>query len=221
MKINVNKLLCSSICAFMFLLVPIFCHAAALSPASIITAINQEREKNNLTSLITEEHLMQSVNSKLADMAAQKYFDHISPTGDMPWDFLDAAGYPYRASGENLAQDYFNTSSLINAWLQSDTHRANMLSTVFKDIGVAIGTVDGHTVIVASFGATTLMPKVAGMAIDQPEQNTSASIPKTPQKINAMDYHEPRPLTPQIYFTAYYILLGVAAVTIIVMRILR
>jgi len=201
---------------------PRFISAAALSPQTVISAINHERESASLPDLTVDQRLTQAARDKLNDMATHQYFDHASPSGDMPWDFLDAAGYPYRASGENLAQDYFSTASVISAWQQSDTHRANMLSTVFKDAGVAIGSVDGHTVVVALFGSTTSTPQVAGESTVQPEANADNSIPKTPHKINAVQYQENRVNHyPTVYFWMYYILLGITGITVLAMRFLK
>lgn len=163
--------------------------AAALSPASVIAAINHERASAALPDLHTDQRLMQAAKNKLNDMAAQHYFDHASPTGDMPWDFFDAAGYTYRASGENLARDYFSISSLINSWMNSDTHRDNLLSLVFQDIGVAIGPADGHTVVVALFGSTDVKPLVAGVetqdtTVSEPTNLVPTIIPNNPQALN-------------------------------------
>ncbi|MFA5051674.1 MAG: CAP domain-containing protein [Patescibacteria group bacterium] len=201
---------------------PRYISAAALSPQTVIAAINHERGTAGLPDLNTDQRLTQAAKDKLNDMASQHYFDHSSPTGTMPWDFLDQAGYPYRASGENLARDYFNTASVISAWQNSDTHRANMLSTVFKDAGVAIGSVDGHTVIVAMFGSTAITPQVAGESTVQPEANTDDSIPKIPQKIHAVQYQENHiNHYPTVYFWMYYILLGITGIAVLAMQFLK
>lgn len=221
MKVLFKKSLVAIASVVALSITPWFCHAASLTPASVITAINQERQRLNLPELVTDQRLVQASKEKIADMAANHYIDHVNPAGDMPWDYLDAAGYPYRTAGENIGKDFFNTSAVMNAWMASDTHHANIVSIAFKDIGAAIGTVDGHMVITTMFGATTLTPSVAGISINEPQKNTNDSIPKSQTIIHAVAHHETSPIYSSFFYATYYILLGFTVVTIIVVQFLK
>ena len=70
------------------------------------------------------------------DMIDRDYFDHVSPEGEHPWDRLDAAGYSWRAVGENIASGQREPESVVQGWLRSDGHCANIMSEEFADTGV-------------------------------------------------------------------------------------
>jgi uncharacterized protein YkwD len=80
-------------------------------------------------------------NPKL-EFAAQKFADQIAATGQ--WShagyirFLNQSGYQYTYGGQNLAREFTDASSTVQAWLNSPTHRANLLSPKFTETGIAI-----------------------------------------------------------------------------------
>jgi len=92
------------------------------------------------------------------DMINKDYWAHAAPDGTQPWKFFIDFGYKYRYAGENLARDFSNASSAVDAWMASPTHKENMLSSKYKEIG--IGVVEGDlagvdtTIIVQFFGST-------------------------------------------------------------------
>ena len=90
-------------------------------------------------------------------MLAKGYWAHFAPDGTSPWSFFLSFGYKYQYAGENLARDFSNANDAVNAWMNSPTHRENILNSKYKEIG--IGVVEGNlagvdtTVIVQFFGA--------------------------------------------------------------------
>jgi uncharacterized protein YkwD len=125
----------------------------ALSTAGIIAETNVERKDNgNLASLKENAKLDAAALAKVKDMFAKQYFEHTSPSGITLGDLDKAAGYSYVTIGENLALGNFaSNQELLQAWMNSPGHRANILNTHFTEMGAAamIGTYQGHSVWMA------------------------------------------------------------------------
>ena len=111
---------------------------------NIMGATNVERAKNGLQSLATNEKLNKSACLKLDDMVRDNYWAHINPNGTTPWDFFKKVGYTYKGAGENLAYGQATTSELITAWLNSPTHKKNMLNSKWTEQGVCTKFVKGY-----------------------------------------------------------------------------
>ena len=75
-------------------------------------------------------------------MRDQGYFSHTSPTYGSPFSMMQSLGITYRSAGENIAKGYATAEAVVNAWMASDGHRANILSTRYTSMG--IGYVDGY-----------------------------------------------------------------------------
>jgi len=82
-------------------------------------------------------------------MFAQNYWAHVAPDGTQPWQFISESGYAYQSAGENLARDFSDEKKLMAGWLNSPTHKANILNGNFSETGVAIldGEIDGEPVL--------------------------------------------------------------------------
>lgn len=120
-----------------------------LSAVNIIDATNAQRVKAGLPPLKTNSKLAISAKLKVEDMIANQYFDHTSPSGKTVADLGTEAGYQYVVMGENLALgDFSSADDLLQAWMNSPGHRANILNTSYEDLGVyaAQGAYQGHTV---------------------------------------------------------------------------
>lgn len=130
--------------------------ASQIPADEIIRLTNLERQVKGLPLLQLNAQLATAAGRKAADMFARNYWAHISPVGTQPWFFISDAGYGYRYAGENLARDFSDPGSVIKAWLASPTHKENLLSNRYQDIGVAVvdGVLDGHetTLVVQMFG---------------------------------------------------------------------
>lgn len=131
-------------------------YAANISPQEVIQITNQKRIEGGLNPLEEDSVLSQAALAKGTDMINKDYWAHIAPDGTQPWSFFINHGYRYRFAGENLARDFSNASSAVEAWMASPSHRENMLSAKYREIG--IGVVEGElngvdtTIIVQFFG---------------------------------------------------------------------
>ncbi len=133
--------------------------AAGFMPSEVITLANGARTKAHLTVLTESAVLAQAAKNKANDMIKNDYFAHTSPKGVEPWYWIKEAGYHYQAAGENLAINYTDAREQHDAWMKSETHRANIMSTRYRDIGVAVvkGKIDGkESLITVEYFGTPL-----------------------------------------------------------------
>lgn len=130
---------------------------AAVVPAEIIALTNSERTQNDVGSLSEDALLDKAAQAKADDMAKNGYFSHVGPDGKTPWQWISEAGYHYQYAGENLAVRFIDSSDVVNAWMDSPTHRANMVKPVYTEIGVGVaqGMYEGQsaTYVVQYFAA--------------------------------------------------------------------
>lgn len=114
--------------------------AENLDPDQIIYWTNKYRADNSLPALTKNILLTQAAEAKVTDMAEKQYFEHVSPDGVSPSELVKSMGYDYKVTGENLALgDFKNEKALVDAWMASPGHRANILSTDYSEIGVYSG----------------------------------------------------------------------------------
>ena len=122
----------------------------------IVETTNAYRQENGLSELTFNPVLSQAAKEKAEDMFADDYWAHVAPDGTKPWFFITEAGYDYVYAGENLAKDFQKSDAVVVAWMESPSHRQNILNEKFKDIGVAVvnGELDGYetTLVVQMFG---------------------------------------------------------------------
>jgi uncharacterized YkwD family protein/spore coat assembly protein SafA len=102
----------------------------------VLTIVNQERAKAGLKPLQMDWELQRVARTKSCDMAQKGYFSHQSPTYGSPFDMMKQFGISYRTAGENIAQGQRTPSEVMNAWMNSSGHRANILKGDFTHIGV-------------------------------------------------------------------------------------
>lgn len=130
--------------------------AANISPDEVVRLTNEKRTQAGLLPLNLNSTLSQAAQAKGADMLNKGYWAHVSPDGSQPWVFFTNFGYKYRYAGENLARDFSSASSAVEAWMDSASHRENLLSSKYKEVG--IGVIEGNlagvdtTIIVQFFG---------------------------------------------------------------------
>lgn len=146
-------------------------YATDITTEKIITLVNQKRAEVNLPPLSLSDQLSAAATQKAQDMFGQDYWAHISPTGTTPWSFITSSGYEYVYAGENLARNFNTADEVVAAWMNSPSHRANILKPEYKDIGLAIlnGKLNGEdtTLVVQEFGA-----KSNSVAVAPPEKKT-------------------------------------------------
>lgn len=127
---------------------------ASVLPGVLTSLTNEARAENNLPALSESPLLAQAARLKAEDMASRGYFAHTSPNGVTPWHWLSEVGYRYGAAGENLAVNFFESEDVTRAWMDSPTHRANIVRGDFTEIGIGVasGIYQGrNTIFVAQF----------------------------------------------------------------------
>ncbi|GAB2536230.1 CAP domain-containing protein [Gracilibacillus alcaliphilus] len=102
----------------------------------VVDLTNQEREKQGLAPLEADAELSKVAKAKSEDMAKNGYFDHNSPTYGSPFDMMKQFGISYQTAGENIAKGQRSPEEVVDAWMNSEGHRANILSSDFTHIGV-------------------------------------------------------------------------------------
>ncbi|NOQ68320.1 hypothetical protein GQ568_02670 [Patescibacteria group bacterium] len=156
---NINKI--SFIIALFFVLAQAgqanVVSGASISAGEIIRLTNESRAEAELPLLLVNEELTEAAMEKADDMFEFQYFDHNSPSGSTPWDFIRSAGYDYAFAGENLAIDFVTANGAHRALMESASHRDNILNSNYTEIGIAVieGIFEGNKsiIIVEEFGA--------------------------------------------------------------------
>ncbi|OAH53565.1 hypothetical protein AWH48_09780 [Domibacillus aminovorans] len=108
----------------------------------VFELVNQERAKQGVKALQLDTKLSDVARTKSQDMKNKGYFSHQSPTYGSPFDMMKQFGITYKSAGENIAKGQQTPEEVMNAWMNSDGHRKNILSADYTHIGV--GYVDGH-----------------------------------------------------------------------------
>ena len=122
---------------------------AAVLPGVLDDLTNQNRQSQNLSPLVVSPTLNNVAEMKVKDMAKFGYFAHTSPDGKEPWYWFNLAGYKYEYAGENLAVDFNDSTDVALAWMNSPTHKANILKNSYTEVGTAVatGTYQGNSTI--------------------------------------------------------------------------
>ena len=162
--------------------VKILGYASNIPPDEVIHLTNIKRQEAGVADLQYSAVLAQAARAKGEHMLANNYWSHIAPDGTEPWKFFIDSGYKYRYAGENLARDFSDPGSAISAWMASPSHKDNMLSGKYKEIGVAVveGDLNGveTTIIIQLFGAQ-LVDTVPQIPIAEAGEGPSAGISAT------------------------------------------
>ncbi len=110
--------------------------AASSYESEVVRLVNVERQKNGLAPLKEDWQLSRVARYKSQDMKDKGYFSHTSPTYGSPFQMMKSFGISYRSAGENIAKGQSTPAAVVNAWMNSSGHRANILSKSFTHIGV-------------------------------------------------------------------------------------
>lgn len=111
---------------------------AAVVRSAIVSFTLEARASEGGQALVESETLHAAAQAKAEDMAARGYFSHVGPDGEQPWVWLERAGYPYIAAGENLAVRFNDSKDIVDAWMASPTHHANIVKPIYQEIGIGI-----------------------------------------------------------------------------------
>lgn len=152
--------------------------SSSIQTSELADYTNKARSDAGLPELRINDELSKAASLKVMDMFEAQYWAHVSPSGVQPWKWFADAGYSYSVAGENLAKDYPTAQATVNAWLDSPTHRANLLNKDYVDVGYAVmdGDLDGEntTLIVAMYGAPAI--KSVGAAAESSLAAFSAPV---------------------------------------------
>lgn len=153
--------------------------ASSITSRRLIQATNDVRVRYGLNELEVSPQLTAAAYAKANNMFEQQYWDHYGPNGETPWKFIKGAGYFYHFAGENLAKGFQTAEGVHQAWMASPTHRQNIISGEYKDIGIAV--VQGKlfdenvTLVVQMFGNLT-------SEVQDVSDLTMSDIPQQEQK---------------------------------------
>lgn len=111
---------------------------SAVLPGVILSLTNSERSTNAAQPLVENPTLSEAARLKAEDMANRGYFSHYTPEGLAPWYWLDKVGYKYLHAGENLAVNFSDSKDVVDAWMHSPTHRANIVKQIYSEIGIGM-----------------------------------------------------------------------------------
>lgn len=162
-------------------------YATNISVADVHSLSNAERSSAGVAALNLNGTLNQAAVNKANHMFANDYWAHTAPDGTTPWSFVNSAGYSYSYAGENLAKNFMTSAGVVNGWMNSTGHRANVLNDRFVDVGYGVvnGVLQGQevTLVVAFYGTPATVaqaPSPAPAPVPAPTQSTPQSTPVQP-----------------------------------------
>ncbi len=113
---------------------------SAIYGSVLVNLTNRDRTNSKVPELKINPLLEKAAELKANDMATKGYFAHNTPDGKTPWYWLEQAGYQYLYAGENLAVNFLDSEEVQNAWMNSPTHKSNIINPKFTEIGIATST---------------------------------------------------------------------------------
>ena len=143
-------------------------YASDINVSDLLKYTNEQRKERGYSELRLNEKLSSAAKKKASHMFQKNYWAHISPDGVEPWDFILGENYDYIYAGENLAKNFSRSKAVIEAWLNSPSHRDNLLSPNYDEVGFAVvdGVLDGYetTLVVQMFGRPRNKDQVASVS---------------------------------------------------------
>jgi hypothetical protein len=158
-------------------------YATEMSVSNLLSGTNAQRTSRGIPALTINSKLNSSASAKAADMRDRDYWAHNTPDGNEPWIFFDAAGYNYQKAGENLAYGFSSSAETITGWMNSPSHRDNMLDTEYTEVGFGfVNSTDfvntgQETIIVAHYGKPVKAPAPAPKPVASP--TTPQALPSS------------------------------------------
>lgn len=154
---------------------------AAVVASVLVDLTNADRAGEGLHGLSVNPTLVKAAQAKADDMARAGYFAHNSPDGKTPWYWFGQAGYQFSYAGENLAVFFGDSEDVERAWMNSPSHRANIMNSRFSEIGIATseGLYQGQKTVfvVQMFGAPSIKKPLATLTTSPVLGETAGTIP--------------------------------------------
>ena len=135
----------------------VLAYATDMSREGLLSSTNAARAAQSLSALAADGQLNSSAQAKAQDMLNKDYWAHVAPDGTVPWYFFEEAGYSYSLASENLAYGFMSSQAVIDGWMNSASHRENMLGQ-YNDVGFGIVNIPNYqssgeqTLVVAHYG---------------------------------------------------------------------
>jgi hypothetical protein len=168
-------------------------YASNINANDLLKYTNEERSKAGLKPVSMNASLSKAASFKAKDMFKYDYWAHVSPSGIEPWHFFGLVGYDYTYAGENLAKNFSDSKAVVKAWMNSPSHRENMLNSNYQEMGFSImnGTLNGYetTLVVQFFGTS----KDGILADGEKPSSTLGSQSTLTEAVNATDGSEKTP----------------------------
>lgn len=146
-----------------------------ITAANVLRLMNEYRAQEGLLPLNEDALLDQAAGDRMRHMEEESFWSHESPNGLSPFHWIDRRQYRYRSAGENLATGFETARLLVQSWMESRGHRANILSADYEDCGIAI--IDGSTLgsatgksIVVMFGKRAGTAPIVVRVTEKPTQ---------------------------------------------------
>ncbi len=136
----------------------VLAYATEISLQKLLDTTNSQRKSNGKSNLVINDKLTSAAQAKANDMAKRNYWSHTTPDGNAPWVFVKDSGYAYQKAGENLAYGFDSSSDTVAGWMNSKSHRENLLDGAYKEVGFGYANVANfnksgpETVVVAMYG---------------------------------------------------------------------
>lgn len=173
-------------------------YATSISSTDLLQDTNQQRVNNGDQPLKLSDKLVQAAQAKANDMASRNYWSHNTPEGSPPWIFVDKAGYNYQKAGENLAYGFATSADTVTGWMNSPSHRENLLDKSFTDVGFGYANAVNYqnngpeTIVVAMYGEPATITFDSSIPIAPGSLTPSTNNPvSTNQSNKNQPVHEP------------------------------
>lgn len=141
----------------------VLAYATDMSREGLLADTNAARSTAGLAPFRIDGQLNTSAQTKAQDMLSKDYWAHVSPDGTEPWYFFNQAGYSYTRASENLAYGFMSSQGVVDGWMNSASHRDNMLGQ-YNDVGFGIVNIPNYqssgeqTLVVAHYGVRYTPP---------------------------------------------------------------
>ncbi len=164
-------------------------YATGATSNNLLEATNKQRSNQGLSELSLNTQLSAAAQTKAQDMANHNYWSHNTPDGKEPWYFMQQAGYSYSKAAENLAYGFNSSAEAVVGWMNSPTHRANIVDGELSEVGFGMVNAPNYqnegpqTIVVALYGTP---PKPVAPATTSPTPTPPVLVvaPPNPQKIS-------------------------------------
>lgn len=173
-------------------------YATNITVSGLLSETNSERSAAGKASLKNHSKLNASAQAKANHMISENYWAHTAPDGTTPWYWFDWAGYDYVMAGENLAYGFDTSSGVVNGWMNSPSHRDNMLNGAFEDVGFGIANGSNYqggpnTVVVAHYAEPAVLSGSSGNSSGGSSPKPTSQPPAEPEPAATPAETKPEP----------------------------